>query len=51
MFYLLDENFKRVPKGKGKGDFGWRGEWRAAKALEEDEELRNRILARLRLAT
>lgn len=50
MFYLLDEDFKRMKKAKGKGDFGWRGEWNAAAALAEDEELRERILVRTRLA-
>lgn len=47
MYYLLDEEFKRVPKAKGKGDFGWRGEWNAAIAIQEDEELRERVLTKL----
>src|SRR4051794_35524084 len=51
-FYLLDEKFERVSRnGKGKSAISWRGEWRAALALAEDEELRDRILARLRIAT
>lgn len=51
MFYLLDEDFKRVPKAKGKGDFGWRGEWNVAAALAEDDELRERILTKTLIAT
>jgi RecA/RadA recombinase len=52
MFYLLDEDFQRVSRnGKGKATISWKGEWRAALALYEDEELRDRVLARLRIAT
>jgi hypothetical protein len=51
MFYLLDDNFDRVKRnGAGKSTVSWKGEWRAAQALSEDEELRERILARLRIA-
>jgi len=52
MFYLLDENFQRITRNKtGKGTVSWKGEWRAATALYEEAELRDRIQARLRIAT
>jgi RecA/RadA recombinase len=54
MFYLLDEDFQRVKvqgKGKARKDKSWRGEWNAAVGLWEDEELRERVLERLRRAT
>jgi RecA/RadA recombinase len=43
MFYLLDSNFQRT-KTK------WKGEWRAMQGLAAEEELRERVLARLRIA-
>lgn len=52
MFYLLDDKFNRVPRNRtGKAVVSWKGEWRAATALAEDEELRDRILGRIRIAT
>jgi RecA/RadA recombinase len=47
MIYPLDENFKRIPKGRGKGDLGWKGEPAARAALDADDEIRERILARM----
>jgi RecA/RadA recombinase len=47
MFYPLDDKFKRIPKGRGKGDLGWKGEPAARAALDTDEEMRERILSRL----
>lgn len=44
MFYLLDENFKKTKTS-------WRGEWRAQMGLMENEELTDRVLTRLRMAT
>jgi RecA/RadA recombinase len=43
MFYLLDDNFEHTRTK-------WKGEWNAAQGIMEDEELRDRILMRLRLA-
>lgn len=49
MYYPLDENFRRIakPKGRGKGHIGWKGEPAARAAIEENDELRERILSRL----
>lgn len=47
-YYPLDDDFKRIPKAKGKGDVSWHGERQAAQALLEDPELQERILGRLR---
>ena len=47
MFYPLDDNFKRIPKGRGKGDLGWKGEPAARAAIEDDDEMKERILSRL----
>jgi RecA/RadA recombinase len=43
MFYLLDEDFERT-------NTKWKGEWRAMQGLAAEEELRERVLARLRIA-
>jgi RecA/RadA recombinase len=51
MFYPLDDDFERIPKARGKGDFGWKGEPAARQAIAEDDELRERILTRLKLDT
>jgi RecA/RadA recombinase len=50
-FYPLDDEFQRIPKGKGKGDISWHGEAVARRAIAEDEDLRERILTRLRIDT
>ena len=47
MFYPLDDKFKRIPKGRGKGHLGWKGEPAARAALDNDDEMRERILSRL----
>ena len=47
MYYPLDDNYKRIPKGRGKGSLGWKGEPAARAAIESDGEMRERILARL----
>jgi RecA/RadA recombinase len=47
MFYPLDEDFKRIPKGRGKGHLGWKGEPLARAAIEADSEMQERILSRL----
>jgi RecA/RadA recombinase len=47
MFYPLTEDFKRIPKGRGRGHVGWKGEPAARAAIEEDDELRERVLSRL----
>ena len=47
MYYPLDDNYKRIPKGRGKGSLGWKGEPAARNAIEQDDEMRERILARL----
>ena len=47
MFYPLDEDFKRIHRSKGKGDIGWKGEPAARAALDDDDEMRERILSRL----
>jgi len=47
MYYPLDEKFKRIPKSRGKGSVGWKGEPAARAAIENDDEMRERILSRL----
>jgi RecA/RadA recombinase len=47
MFYPLDEQFRRIPRGRGKGVVGWKGEPAARAAIAEDVEMRERILSRL----
>jgi RecA/RadA recombinase len=47
MFYPLDENFKRISRGRGKGDLGWKGEPAARAAIESSDEMQERILSRL----
>ena len=49
MFYPLSDDFKRIPRSKGKGFVGWKGEPAAREALDEDDEMRERILSRLML--
>ena len=44
MFYLLDEKFKRTTRK-------WKGEWRVIDGILNDEELFDRIMSRLRMAT
>lgn len=52
MFYLLNDNFERMQRSKtGKATVSWKGEWRAEQALADDEELRERILGKMRLST
>lgn len=51
-FYPLDEDYSRIPKpGKGrarsKGHLSWHGEPAARAAIEESDELTDRILTRL----
>lgn len=50
-FYLLDDKFKRVKIGKSKKDVGWHGAPATREAIEADDELRERILTRLRMDT
>jgi RecA/RadA recombinase len=47
MYYPLDDKFKRIPKGRGKGHLGWKGEPAARAAIEGDDEMRERVLSRL----
>lgn len=53
-FYVLDDEGDRVQIQNGKAkptDYRFRGEWRAAQGLWDDEEERERILTRTRIAT
>lgn len=49
MFYPLTPDFERIPKGKGKGHIGWKGEPLARQMVAEDDEIRERVLERLML--
>lgn len=52
MIYLLDEDFQRVSRnGTGKATISWKGDWNAALALADDDELRDRVLTKMRMAT
>jgi hypothetical protein len=44
MYYMLDNRFQRTKQK-------WKGEWRVIDAIQQDEELSERILSRLRMAT
>lgn len=47
-YYPLDEEFRRMKRGKGKGDLVYQGRPKIAAAIEEDEDLQYRVLSRLR---
>jgi len=44
MYYMLDENFKRTT-------LKYKGEWRAIEGIMQNDELKHKILSRLRMAT